>query len=91
MVGEDTSPAQLFEAELLIYLREIAEAVWTERGNTGSDRTNGTHIDSQEAPIRLAHTRNNRAHHIEQFMVCALGDGGGLHGRGTVKRAREQM
>jgi hypothetical protein len=40
MVGQDTSAAPLFEAELLIYLREIAEAVWTERGNTGSDRTN---------------------------------------------------
>ena len=39
----------------------------------------------------LAHTRNNRAHHIEQFMVCALGDSSGLHGRGTVKCAREQM
>jgi len=43
MVGEDTSGAPLFEAELLIYLREIAEAVRIQRG---------THFDSQEAPIR---------------------------------------
>jgi hypothetical protein len=39
----------------------------------------------------LARTRSDRAHHIEQFMVCALGDSSGLHGRGTVKCAREQM